>query len=80
VGPETADACFALMPMRKTEMVVDAYTLRVLRTLLPSARSQATARGQELLRNGSCPARLLASGFHALMVEHAQNACVSPER
>ena len=71
VGPETADSIL-LYAYAQTEMVVDAYTLRVLRHhgYQRSQRSYAAAKTY-------CERKLPRSlagyqEFHALMVEHAK--------
>jgi endonuclease-3 related protein len=71
VGPETADSIL-LYAYAQTEMVVDAYTLRVLRhhgykRTQPSYAEAKTFCERNLPRS---PAGY--QEFHALMVEHAK--------
>jgi endonuclease-3 related protein len=80
IGPETADS-IRLFAFRETEMVVDAYTLRILlrhgycRQPLDYARAKRICERQ-------LPRSLESyQEFHALMVEHAKRlARCSPQR
>ena len=71
IGPETADS-IRLYAYGQPEMVVDAYTRRILAALglVPATASDATIRSR-------CEAELrrevvVYQEFHALMVEHAK--------
>ncbi len=71
VGPETADSIL-LYAYAQTEMVVDAYTLRVLRHH-GYQRSQSNYAAAKAYCQRNLPRSLDGyQEFHALMVEHAK--------
>ena len=71
VGPETADSIL-LYAYAQTEMVVDAYTLRVLRRH-GYQRGQPSYAAAKAYCEENLPCSLAGyQEFHALMVEHAK--------
>ena len=76
VGPETADSML-LYAYAQTEMVVDAYTLRVLRHHCYQ-RSQPSYAAAKTYCERKLPRSLAGyQEFHALMVEHAKRLRVA---
>ena len=76
VGPETADSML-LYAYAQTEMVVDAYTLRVLRHHAYQ-RSQPSYAAAKTYCERKLPRSLAGyQEFHALMVEHAKRLRVA---
>jgi endonuclease III related protein len=71
VGPETADSIL-LYAYAQTEMVIDAYTIRVLRRH-GYLRSQSNYAAAKATCERNLPRSLAGyQEFHALMVEHAK--------
>ncbi len=71
VGPETADSIL-LYAYAQTEMVVDAYTLRILRRHGYQRREPSYAAAKAYCERNLPRSLAGYQEFHALMVEHAK--------
>ena len=71
IGPETAD-CIRLYAFRQLEMVIDAYTLRVLsqEAFIPPGSTYQTAKN--FCAQALPPDLTVYQEFHALMVAHGK--------
>jgi endonuclease III related protein len=74
IGPETADSIL-LYAFHQPQLVVDAYTRRILSRIGTIGGKESYARIQEMFHQ-ELPARHeLFNEFHALLVEHAKRHC-----
>ncbi len=74
IGPETADAIL-LYACDRLHFVVDAYTRRIFTRYGTFPRSVGYADMQQFFQRRLPPEVALYKGFHALIVEHAQQTC-----